>query len=76
MRKLVHVRCANIVVEKLLRFSGFEFRIFSIHFDDDLDGSEGGVGELGEAGGDVVEGEAVGNPEVGVDLSGGTAWMA
>jgi len=52
------------------------FRIFSVHLDDDLDGSEGGVGELGEAGGDVVEGEAVGNPEVGVDLSGGTAWMA
>ena len=38
------------------------------HLDDGLDRSEGGVGEFFELAGHFVEGDAVGDPEVGVDF--------
>ncbi len=40
-----------------------------LYFDDGFDGAEVGVGELGEFFWDFVEGDAVGDPEVGVDFS-------
>ena len=39
------------------------------YFDDGFDGTEVGVGELGKFFRDFVEGDAVGDPEVGVDFS-------
>ena len=38
-------------------------------FDDGLDRSSAGIGECGELIGDVVEGQTIGNPDIGVDLA-------
>ena len=39
------------------------------NFDDGLDGSATGIGKSCKFRGDVVEGQAVGDPDIGVDLS-------
>lgn len=41
-----------------------------LDFDDGFDGTEFGIGEFVEFGGDFFDGEAVGDPDLGVDVTG------
>lgn len=42
--------------------------VFLADFDDGFDGTHGRVGELSKFFGDFVDGDAVGDPDVGVDF--------
>ena len=47
----------------------FHYSLFIIHYYYCFDSAEVGVGELGEFLWDFIKGNAVGDPEVGVDFS-------